>query len=81
VNAPATERGDDFYMRGFWELSSCRIFGEVFGPIPWDKALHYGQHAGLEPDMLEVFLTVVRELDEHYLQWQNEQKQLRVNSG
>ena len=73
---PKSERGDEFYIRAFWELSSCRQFyivqgvkgaHTVLGPIPWDKLVEYGERAGLEPDMMNVFSVVIRELDEFYL--------------
>lgn len=74
---PPLVRGDELYLRGFWELSSCRQFGgQVVGPIPWDKIMGYGERKGLDPEMLGVFCDVVRELDEAYLSWQvQEQKQ------
>lgn len=60
-------RGDDFYIRAFWELSSCRDFGSFVGPIPWDKIVMYGERKGLDSAMIEVLEFVIRELDEVYL--------------
>lgn len=65
-------RGDEFYMRAFWELSSCRQFGDVIGPIPWDKIMDYAERKHLEPDMIAVFEDVMRQLDEAYLGWQRD---------
>lgn len=74
---PKPERGDVFYITAFWELSSCRQFyivqgtkgaHTVLGPIPWNHLVDYGERAGLEPDMLKVFIIVIRELDEFYLE-------------
>lgn len=64
---PPEVRGDAFYITAFWELSSCRQFGQFVGPIPWDKILQYGLVKGLDPEMLRVLEVVVRELDEVYL--------------
>lgn len=61
-------------MRAFWELSSTRQFGGVVGPIPWDKIIEYGERKGLDPAMMEVFLDVIRSLDEAYLGWQREKQ-------
>lgn len=60
-------RGDDFYITAFWELCSCRAFGQAMGPIPWTAIREYGHTAGLSDAMMGVFTMVIRELDEFYL--------------
>lgn len=67
-------RGDEFYIRAFWELSSCRDFGQFVGPIPWDKIILYGERKGLDSDMINVLEVVIRELDEVYLRDLREQR-------
>ena len=67
-------RGDEFYIRAFWELSSCRDFGQFIGPIPWDKIVLYGERKGLDSDMINVLEVVIRELDEVYLRDLREQR-------
>jgi hypothetical protein len=64
---PPEVRGDDFYIRAFWELSSCRQFGQFVGPIPWDKIVAYGERKRLDSAMIDVLEVVIRELDEVYL--------------
>jgi hypothetical protein len=64
---PTPERGDDLYLDGFWELSSCRDFGMGVGPIPWDKIVQYARWVKLEPDLEVLFVRIIRELDEVYL--------------
>jgi hypothetical protein len=60
-------RGDEFYMRAFWELSSTRSFGMAVGPIPWHRIVQYGDRAGLDGEMMRIFEYVMRGLDEDYL--------------
>lgn len=74
---PPSFRGDDFYLRAFWELSSCRQFGMTVGPIPWHRILAYGAWKRLDRGMLEVFIRVIREMDEVYLKHLNEDQQAR----
>lgn len=74
---PPMVRGDDFYIRAFWELSSCRDFGMGVGPIPWHRIIQYGERKGLDRGMMEVFERVVRELDEVYLKDLNESSKSR----
>jgi len=69
---PPEVRGDDLYLMAFWELSSCRSFGMGVGPIPWNHIVAYGERKGLDARMLELFLYVIRALDEVYLKDLNE---------
>ena len=62
-------------MRAFWELSTERQFGQDFmGPIPWSKIVDYGTSKMLSDRMIEVFVQVMRSLDEAFLKWQREDK-------
>jgi hypothetical protein len=72
---PPEVRGDEFYLRAFWELSSCRQFGFSVGPIPWHIIVEYGDRKGLDRGMMEVFEYVIRELDEVYLKDLNKNRQ------
>ena len=72
LRQPPLERGDEVYVRAFWELSSTRQFGYSTGPIPWHRVVQYGQRIGLDARMIAVFEVVVRELDEVYLEWLRE---------
>lgn len=63
-------------MSAFWELSSTRNFGWVIGPIPWTAMVQYAHHHHLEPDMINVFIQVMRELDDVYIRHNaNKQRQ------
>lgn len=67
-------------MRAFWELSSERHFGNVIGPIPNSKVADYGWRHGLNPAMIGVLETVIRELDEHWLEWQRDEQKRRTET-
>lgn len=67
-------------MRAFWELSSCRQFGQVVGPIPWNLVAQYGERKGLDVDMLNIFEVVIRTLDETYLSWERQDQERRERS-
>lgn len=69
---PPEQRGDDFYLRAFWELSSCRAFGMAIGPIPWHYVIQYAQHHGLDDRMTLVFEVVMRTMDEAYMKSLND---------
>lgn len=62
--------GDDFVLTAFYNLSSCRQFGEgVPGPIPWDKVVQYASRAGLDEENTETLVFIMREMDAAYLKW------------
>lgn len=68
LQQPESARGDEFYLRAFWDLSTTRrAWGAQLGPIPWDRIVHYGMHYGLDAVMMEVFVRVIRALDEEWL--------------
>jgi len=75
---PELQRGDAFYIRAFWELSSCRQYAQgTIGPIPWTAAMAYAEHAGLDREMSDVFLEVVRGLDATWIEWQSQQRKTK----
>lgn len=39
----------------------------VVGPIPWNHILLYAQFKQLDPEITDLFIRVIRELDEAYL--------------
>lgn len=67
ANEPPLRRGDEFYLTAFSELSSCRAFGTTIGPIPWNRILEYGAWKQLDRGMMELFVYVIREMDEAYI--------------
>lgn len=67
-------RGDEFWLRAFWELSTERMFGQVIGPIPNSRIVQYGERKGLNRAMLGVLEAVIREMDEAWLGWQRDEQ-------
>lgn len=39
------------------------------GPIPWNIIVQYAEYCGLEIDITDLFIRVVRSLDSAYLDW------------
>ena len=69
---PIRYRGDEFYFQAFWELSSCRQFGDLLGPIPWLAIAAYADRKHLDSTTSEMFESIMRSLDEEYIKWQQE---------
>ena len=67
LDEPPGGQLDSFYLRSFWDLSSTRRFD--LGPIPWDKIVEYGLHVGLDCDMIDAFVALIRAMDAGYLKW------------
>lgn len=71
VDEPPQGPHDDFYIDSFWDLSSTRRFEH--GPIPWDTIVEYGRHKGLAPDIIDMFVTLIRAMDVGVLGWTAQQ--------
>lgn len=48
-----------------------------YGPIPWRDAVDYADRCGLEPDVRELFVEVIRRMDDAWLKWQAEEQERR----
>jgi hypothetical protein len=73
-DAPDLLPGLDFYLRAFYELSTCRPIGYgAVGSIPWTAIVQYGHLKGMDGEALEDLVFLVRELDAEYLGWQSEE--------
>lgn len=73
LDQPEIAPGDDFYLRAFNNLGTCRQIGMSVGPIPWDRCIDYAERAGLEPDLIDAFVSVIRAMDAAYLDWLDKQ--------
>ena len=58
-------------MRSFWDLNTERQFDH--GQIPWSRIRQYGLHIGLEADIIDTFIALIRAMDATYLKWSAEQ--------
>ena len=63
---------DVFYLRAFWDLNSTRRY--EMGPVPWDIAVEYGHHVGLDGSIVDAFVAIIRAMDAAYLSWVAEQR-------
>lgn len=67
---PIEQRGDDFYLTAFYQLSSDRQFGgNAPGPIPWSSIVQYADRRGLDPDVSIAFEHIIRAIDDTYIKW------------
>ena len=64
---PPRQPLDQFYLGSFSALSSTRNY--ELGPIPWDRIVEYGLRAGLDDDMIDVFVVLLRAMDAGYLEY------------
>ena len=74
TNEPEIYPIDQFYLAAFSELGTCRQFGFSAGPIPWDRIILFGEKAGLDNEMIPIFVRVIRAMDAAWLTWQGKKK-------
>jgi hypothetical protein len=71
----------DYFMNAFWALSTERQIGMAPGPIPWSKMVEYGRYSGLEDDMIELLVFLMRYMDTAFREWRSEQDKKRPTQG
>jgi hypothetical protein len=71
---PDIGTGDDFYLSAFYELSTCRRYGNVIGPIPWNRIVQYGDRKQLDEEVCDAFVYIIREMDSSYISWYSKQE-------
>ena len=81
MNEPPLYPGDDFFLTAFYDLSTCRSFGESPGPIPWDKMVEYADRKELDPDVADAFISILRQMDSQYLKWYTTEMKKRIPKG
>jgi hypothetical protein len=69
LEEPTIHAMEGFYLRAFWELSTERHFGQILGPIPWSRVLEYAFWTGLDADMIDPFVQIIRALDSGFLEY------------
>lgn len=70
---PDVGDADPFFMQAFSDLSTMRQQGYSPGPIPWDKAMLWAAHKGLDESLTDLFMTVIRVMDNAWLEWHSKQ--------
>lgn len=68
--------GDEFFLRAFYQLSTCRRFQGA--PVPWDMVAAYAEAWQLSPDMGVTLSIVVRRMDDAYLEWHRKEAERRA---
>jgi len=78
---PVVFPGDEFFLSSFYNLSTCRSYGEVTGPIPWRDIVHYSDRNELEHDVSEAFVFIIREMDAEFLKWRAAKQKALIPKG
>ena len=76
---PVHNRGDDWYLERFWELSSERQIGMELGPIPFSKIKETASEWQLSTRTAEGFTMIIRAMDREYLKWIEKEKAKSAN--
>src|SRR5690606_30486884 len=75
LNEPVLSPGEDFYLKAFRDLTTCRSYSVSLGPIPWRDILLYAEYSGLEEDVIEPFIFIIRHMDDAYLKWSDSENE------
>lgn len=67
LDEPILEPGEDFYIKAFNDLNTCRPVGLSQGSIPWRDIHAYAVYNGLEEDIVEPFIEIIRDMDSAFL--------------
>lgn len=66
-------------MKCFWDLNTTRQY--EFGPVPWDLIVHYGCHVGIDGDIINSFVAIMRAMDAAYLKWSAAEEKKRRDAS
>lgn len=69
INAPEIPEGAEIFFQHFYDLTTCRQFGDQPGPIPWLAIAQYADHHGYVGAAKEIVIQVMRDMDNTYLEW------------
>jgi len=72
---------ENFYLRAFNDLTTCRDVGTSIGPIPWRDIFVYAGFKGLEHDLIDPFIQIIREMDSAYLDYQRDKQADKPEDG
>jgi hypothetical protein len=71
LNGPELLPGNWLFLQSCFNLHYERPSGEVLMPIPWSAIQKYAEFLGLDGEQLYRFHTVIRGVDESYLETTN----------
>lgn len=75
LDEPSIDPVDVFYMKSFYDLGTCRMSAMSIGAIPWTAIVEYAVFYHLEPDVIEAFVDIIREMDQAYVKYQEDAKE------
>lgn len=83
TDVPGETDTDDFYLRSFWNLSTCRQVGFGIGPIPWNFIHDYARIKKLDLEASDLFIESILAMDRVYIEWEIAEAEARrkANEG
>ena len=79
IDEPDIEVSDHFYLQAFRDLHTCRQNGMGMGPIPWKDIILYADRYGLDEDLVEPFIHIIRCMDCAYIEWADKEMESKKN--
>jgi hypothetical protein len=79
MDEPFLEPGDDFYLKAFRDLDTCRAYGMSAGPIPWKDIVYYAERSFLDEDLINPFVYIIRAMDNGFREWLNKESEKASN--
>lgn len=76
LDEPIDYPGDEFYLTAFHQLGTCRQYGDIPGPIPWDKIVTYADRRGLDNVIGVAFEHIISAMDNRYLKWYHQKQKV-----
>lgn len=73
LDEPEIIPADAFYLKAFYDLSTCRQAGMGLGPIPWRDIKEYALFYKLDDDIIEAFVDIIMDMDRAYLEMKSEE--------
>jgi len=69
LDEPVLNPGEDFYIKGFYELGTCRTMGMSAGPIPWRDIIAYSNFNNFDKELTNHFTRIIMGMDTSYLKY------------
>lgn len=65
-------------MKSFHDLGTERDIGMSLGPIPWSKIVMYADEYGLDPDVKEAFVNIMRTMDVAFMKHNSDEQKRKA---
>lgn len=73
LDKPEEGPTDEFYLQAFFLLNTGRAAGFNVAPISWKDIIAYAEYVGLDREMTDAFLIIIRAMDTAYMDWVSKQ--------